>query len=144
MIDFSKIPKQKLLVENGEVGDCWRCCVAAIVGLNAEDVPHFLLTSDGKTNHNMDPDTQRWLNQRGYGMIYATAIGCSRGAIWCPRYADDEIQPPPLITCGPTCRSEGLGKHHAVITIGGKLVYDPHPSEAGLTAIAEEYLIFKL
>ena len=27
--------------------------------------------------------------------------------------------------------------------LDGQIVYDPHPSEAGLTAIAEEYLIFK-
>ena len=27
--------------------------------------------------------------------------------------------------------------------IAGKMVYDPHPSEDGLTAITETYMIFK-
>lgn len=140
--DWKAIPKQKFLVENGEVGDCWRCCIAAVLGLPAEEVPHFLRNEDGTLNHSIDADTQSWLNERGYVMLFANALGMSMGLHF-PRWGKKPFDLPALITCGPTERSRGLGKHHAVVTIGDGIVYDPHPSEAGLTAIVEQYLIFK-
>ncbi len=141
--DWSSVPKQRFLVEDGKIGDCWRCCIAAVLEIPAEEVPHFLLGTDGKVNHNVDADTQRWLNDRGYVMGYANCLGGGRDAIHFPRWSSDALCLPPLISCGPTERSKGLGKHHAVVTLKGKIVYDPHPSEAGLTAITEQYLIFK-
>lgn len=141
-MDWSAIPKQKHLVENGEIGDCWRCCIAAVLGLPAENVPHFLLGEDGKHNNNCDADTQKWLNERGLLMFYASAVG-GRTAIWFPRWSESKFPLPPIISCGPTDRSQGMGKHHAVVMVGNEVVYDPHPSEAGLTAITEQYLILR-
>lgn len=143
--DWKAIPKQTHLVENGVIGDCWRCCIAAVLGLPAEEVPHFGSGDDGKWNHQCDYDTQKWLNDRGYVITYASAVGGSRSAFCLPCYsADSDIcDSIPLIACGPTQRSKGLGKHHAVVMVGRDIVYDPHPSEAGLTAIIEQWLIFK-
>ena len=143
--DWKTIPKQTLLVENGEIGDCWRCCIAAVLGLPVNEVPHFARGDNGKHNSECDADTQRWLNERGYRMTYANAIGGTRESLHFPRYASDCDRFPdvPLIAAGPTCRSVGLGKHHAVVMIGGKVAYDPHPSDTGLTAIVEQYLIFQ-
>jgi hypothetical protein len=60
---WKSIPKQTLLVEDGEIGDCWRCCIAAVLGVPATEVPHFLRNEDGTVNHNVDADTQRWLKR---------------------------------------------------------------------------------
>lgn len=143
--NWKDIPKQTCLVENGVIGDCWRCCIAAVLGLPAEDVPHFGCAEDGEWNHCCDPDTQKWINHRGYVIAYASAVGGSRSAFVVPHYsADSDIfHSMPLIACGPTQRSIGLGKHHAVVMVGSDIVYDPHPSESGLTAIIEQWLIFK-
>ncbi|MBA4019155.1 MAG: hypothetical protein C0483_18470 [Pirellula sp.] len=142
--NWNAIPKQTFLVEDGKIGDCWRCCIAAVLGLPAEMVPHFLMKDDGTHNHECDADTQLWLCERGYRITYANSFGGAREALWFPRWSSSPIDPPvPLIGVGPTQRSKGLGKHHAVVMIDGKIVYDPHPSEAGLTAIIEQYLIFK-
>lgn len=145
MRDWAAIPKQTLLVEGGKIGDCWRCCIAAVLGLPAAEVPHFGDDGGGKWNHTCDADTQRWLNERGYRIVCVTGHGCTREPFEYPCYSADLLAfpQPPLITCGPTQRSKGLGKHHAVVSIRGDVVYDPHPSEAGLTAIAEQYLIFR-
>lgn len=141
---WKSIPKQTLLVEDGEIGDCWRCCIAAVLGVPATEVPHFFRNEDGTVNHNVDADTQRWLNERGYCIAYANTNG-GREAFNFPRWANDKgFVHPPVISCGPTERSKGLGKHHAVVTINGGMVYDPHPSEAGLTAVTEQNLIFKI
>lgn len=141
--DWATIPKQTLLVENGEVGDCWRCCVAAILGLPASDVPHFQAGEgarggDGKYS-DLDADTQAWLNDRGLMGVHVGGRNEFRFSCW----HGIGFQQPPLISSGPSERSRGMGRHHAVVTVGGKVVYDPHPSEAGLTAITEQWLIFR-
>lgn len=144
MADWNSIPKQTILAQDGQIGDCWRCCIAAVLGLSAEDVPHFG-NDNGKWNHCCDQDTQRWLNERGYRLLCVTAHGCTREPFEYPCFSVDLPQFPhvPLITCGPTQRSKGLGKHHAVVSVGGTVVYDPHPSESGLVGIAEQFLIFR-
>jgi hypothetical protein len=144
-MDWAKIPKQTFLVEDGKIGDCWRCCVAAVLGLPAVDVPHFCLNEDGTHNHNDDADTQRWLNARGLQMVLVSGYG-GREAVRYPCYHEDlpHFPPPLVISIGPTCRSKGRGRYHAVVTQGTELLYDPHPSEAGITAIVEQYLIFPI
>lgn len=133
---WGSIPKQGYLVEQDQAGDCWRCCIAAILRLPASDVPHFLEEAK-KSNHCMDCLSQRWLNQKGYCLVETKKIQF-------PRYYADGFDGLPVISCGPTERSRGMGKYHAVVTIAGKIVYDPHPSNAGLTAITDEYLVVPL
>ena len=135
--DWSSIPKQTLLREKGEVGDCWRCCIAAIIGMPAEEVPHFLQNEKDDPSCSMDADTQEWLNQRGWQITEATQFRFHR-------WGKSKFRVPPIIVCGPTCRSTEMGQHHAVIMSDGKLLYDPHPSEAGLTAITDQHLIFRM
>lgn len=144
-MDWAQVPKQKFLTEEGKVGDCWRCCVAAVLGLPAEEVPHFLVLNDNERTGDMDADTQRWLNARGYGMVYASTFG-GRESLRYPCYSADlkAFPSPVVIAAGPTPRSKKPGQHHAVVMQGGVMLYDPHPSEAGLTAITQEYLIYKL
>jgi hypothetical protein len=125
-----KLPKQRFLVEKGHEGDCWRCCVAAVLQIPWNRVPHF-----NKISNHLTADTQRWLNKKGYVLV--------GGKITFPRWHGDEKANLPVIACGPTPRSRGIGKHHAVVMVDDKIVYDPHPSEAGLTAITDSYIIVK-
>lgn len=129
-------PKQAYLVENGQVGDCWACCIAAVLDIPRAEVPHFLAeSSDGRS---MDADTQRFLNQRGLVMVLV------QSEIWIPRWANDDAPPLPVIAAGPTPRSKRMGQHHAVVMVNDQVVYDPHPSDAGLTAITDRYLILPM
>jgi hypothetical protein len=128
-------PKQTLLAEDGAVGDCWRCCVAAILQVPAENVPHFL--RDGRS---LCADTQRWLNARGYALVQVRGGEYPSGFSF-PGWGSDGTPAIPIIACGPTVRSKKRGAHHAVVTVKGQLVYDPHPWNCGLLWTTEEYLI---
>lgn len=143
--NWKSIPKQTCLVENGVIGDCWRCCIAAVLGLPAEQVPHFMRKDDGTRNFNDEPDTQRWLNDRGYQLVGVRSIG-GREVVRYPCYHEDADQfpTPVVISVGPTNRSKGRGSNHAVVAQSDKVLYDPHPSEAGLTAVIEQFLIIKI
>lgn len=130
------LPKQTFLVENGQVGDCWRCCIAAILQVPAESVPHFLKEALAQ-ERNEDCMTQEWLNERGYCLIQV------EDAIIFHTF-QTPFKGIPVIEAGPTERSRGMGKHHCIVTYERKMVYDPHPSNAGLTYVAHRYLIVPL
>ena len=135
--NWDSIPKQTIFSENGKVGDCWRCCVAAVLGLPSRDVPHFMADSGGRYDPFGECRTQDWLALRGYGIV---GVAGRRSFVF-HRTRDTPV--PPLISCGPTVRSSRMGQNHAVVTNGDELLYDPHPSNAGLTAIVEQFLIFR-
>ena len=133
-------PKQTEFRSETTRGDCFRCCVAAVLQIPAEKVPHF-----AAGNH-CDADAQKWLNERGYVMINVSGGG-HRPPIHFPRWARtvdekaDDRAVFPLICCGPTVRTKKPGQHHAVVFVGDEMVYDPHPDNAGLIWIAEAYAV---
>ena len=130
------IPKQEFLAENGQIGDCWSCCIAAVLGVPRKTVPHFL--KDDPSGQRMDPDTQRWLNKRGLVLIHVDGADLEY-----PRWAEESVPMLPVIAAGPTPRSKRMGQHHAVVMLGREIVYDPHPSGDGLTWITDRYLIVR-
>jgi hypothetical protein len=95
---------------SGQPGNCLQAAVASLLDLELDAVPHFILHED-------------WLErmvefaaQHGYRVIY---------------------RPPTApvafgLAIGPSPRGVG----HAVVCIDGEIVWDPHPSRAGLTAIS--------
>lgn len=133
---WKSVPKQTLLKENGEFGDCWRCCVAAIIGVPAIEVPHFCRDFGSS----FDSETQKWLNARGWVMIEVM-----HGAPVALNIYASEKTDFPVMACGPTVRSVTPYQQHAVVNSvsWGRTIYDPHPSEAGLLAVTKRYLIVR-
>lgn len=142
-MDWSKIPKQTCFKDwndknSKSAGDCWRCCIAAVVGLDASAVPHFLqmeLDSRGNDFTNCDQLTQEWLNARGLAIARIHSY---------VNFDYMNHQQPAVIKCGPTPRSKTMHQHHAVVYVGDKLVYDPHPDNSGLTAVVDQFLIMPI
>lgn len=108
--------------ENGQYGDCQRAVIASLLDLPIEAVPHFLQEADG------DPETY-WKKLQGFvrshGFVYLTVPARSGVSF----FGDDgeiyhEIS-------GPSPRGNGVS--HAVVGCNGQIVFDPHPSRAGLT-----------
>lgn len=123
-------PGQLQLKEDGKIGDCWRCCIAAILQVDPAAVPHFVEIHSHRAPH----ATAKWLRDHGYWLV---EVQNAKSPEWdCP----DE-QGIPVIACGPSPRSTNMTQHHAVVMLNGSMVYDPHPSKAGLTAIVREYLV---
>lgn len=133
-MNWQDIPKQTFLREDGKIGDCWRCCIAAVLQVPAEIVPHFLLEDQGNGGCSVDERTQAWLNERGFVLLRAKTFAITRDCVTLPTEY-------PRIICGPSPRSKHLGQHHACIAIADRLVYDPHPAGTGLTAITDEYMV---
>ena len=139
MIDWKSIPKQTIFGfgEPGSTsGDCWRCCVAALVNRPASEVPHFVAQAKAEDRHAVSL-TNAWLTKNGYWFIDLVEYS----SVSAPRHSGDEIAPIPYMAVGVTVRSKNDRQTHVVVMILDKVVYDPHPSEAGLLAITQRYLV---
>ena len=105
----------------GQHGDCQRAVIASLLELPIAEVPHFLQDANG------DPD-EYWLALqrfcREHGFVYLTVPARSGGAFF-----GDEGQVFHEIS-GPSPRGNGVS--HAVVGCNGEVVFDPHPSRAGL------------
>jgi hypothetical protein len=132
---FAEVPKQKLFKGDDQHGNCWSCCVGAILGIPIEEVPHFMELSLKSENPSMHTLTQRWLNERGFWLVQ------TKSKPYAMQNWGDNILCPPMIVSGPTVRSKRPEEQHAVVMLNGMLLYDPHPSEAGLLAETDYALI---
>lgn len=118
---------QTIMAGEGRVGDCFRACLASIIGKKTEGVPHFGLLGD---LHAMETAVA-WLNYHGY------EVGTQASD-----YGPDEAEILPLhIMKGYSPR----GIYHAVVgsTETGEMVHDPHPSRAGIKGVNGRLYIFK-
>lgn len=114
--------------DKGQFGDCQRAVIASLLDLPISTVPHFLQSANGNAD-----DYWRLLQDfcRGYGYAYLT-VPATSGASF---FGDDgavyhEIS-------GPSPR--GGGVTHAVVGRNGEIVFDPHPSRAGLLGSAQDW-----
>ena len=111
--------------ENGAIGDCFRCCIASLLDMQPEQVPHFM---DYPWD---DPDGGKWfrhLNQwlRDKGLAYIE-INVDPQQPW--KWGD-------FVQCGfdpwYIWSGESPRARHSTVAQAGILVHDPHPSRAGL------------
>lgn len=112
----------------GVRGDCFRACIASILELPIEDVPHFVAIE-----HDWWGETQKWFHARGL-----SALWMNLSSELCPlvHWADAHY----CILSGKSPR--GDFKHAVVGQIdpggwGFKVVHDPHPSGAGIAGDPE-------
>lgn len=121
--------------DNGQYGDCFRACIASLMELPIEEVPHFmdgLGVDEGRIGLRRACD---WLKVVGYGTI-------AYHAAWTPEelhlWQDDFLMAlnpnTHHIISGYTARNT----FHSVIGKGGHMVHDPHPSGIGLLQPSEE------
>ena len=94
-------------------GDCWRACVATIFGFPAEAVPDFALFTWGNGAQEL------WA--RGMGKTVRTK------AITSLHEVPDRL----CMVVGQTER----GTSHVVVYWDGRMIWDPHPSRAGLVEV---------
>jgi hypothetical protein len=100
-------------------GDCWKCCIASILDLGYDDVPHFVQEWENGGDHWWDA-AGTWLKPRGFGLA------------WLPLEGDTW----PRLYRGPLFEHAGhwiakvtsaRGNSHAVVMHGYNLAWDPHP-----------------
>jgi len=124
--------------EIGQIGDCFRCCIAAIMGLPKRDVPHFF--GDDRGAEGAFDWVRSWLSIRGLVLGWMNYYGEPADVL----AVSGELMPDvPLILCGNTRTGTG----HAVVVMGGQVVMDPSgapiagPADNGLLNV---YFIAKM
>ena len=102
-------------------GDCLRACVATVMGLAIEDVPHFVQYRQ----HPAGTEPLLWW----WALVgFASAHGWRVGYV--ERQSPDEVGPEGVaLASGISPR----GHLHVVVVEDGALVHDPHPSRGGIT-----------
>ena len=104
--------KQNITHDAVSVGNCFQACVASILDLPLDEVPHFC--NDYGQVDRFPLNYMKWLAARG--LVYLEFSTDSTGAM--------EFWGHHLI-CGPSPRGDFL---HSVVGFNGEPVFDPHPS----------------
>lgn len=67
------LQRNRHVPELGQIGDCFRTCIACFLNLDPEDVPNFVEidfhNDDLKISPNMEAAYQAWLKDRGLTLI---------------------------------------------------------------------------
>lgn len=102
-------------------GDCVRACVASILELPREKVPHFVQIGDTWWLHEFED----WLIERRIALMVLS-------------HQTFEF---PTIVVGDSPR-DPQKISHAVIEQSGKIIHDPHPSRDGLYGKPKKTYLF--
>lgn len=114
--------------EEGQYGDCQRAVIASLLDLPISEVPHFSGIAKGEPRIFWET-LQAFCKSHGY--VYLTIKARSGAAFY---GLDEDIYHE---ISGPSPRGNGV--FHAVIGKGGEIVFDPHPSRAGLAGDPAEW-----
>lgn len=113
-------------------GNCWQTCVACILGVEPEELP------DQAALERVPPGET-------YGKGYGNALGAylrdHHGLFYIQQDPHEVLpfarlrEPGYHMLVGPTPRTPETGAFHVVVGRHGEIVWDPHPSHAGLTDV---------
>ena len=119
-------PQRQLISHNpdmGYYGDCYRTCMAVVMGMDAKDVPHFC---DGDASDlNGIKGARDWLRPMGFGIwqnIYLEDVSFKDMLNSISHFSVDI----PVIITGQ--RTKGV--NHCVVAVNGKVICDPLTGEA--------------
>ncbi len=107
--------------DKGDIGNCLQPCIASILELPIEDVPHFAERRQSDWFDRMND----WLRDRGYWVLHING------------WSDDFTPYGYSIACGTSRR----GIRHSCVALDGKLIHDPHPDQTGLAELDSYYLL---
>lgn len=110
-------------------GNCLQACIASLLELPIEEVPHFVQDETDHDNHDdwyWLKKVQEFLKPLGKRLVPSQPVG---------NFAETY-----QLIVGQSPRNVG----HGVIYQNGKLVHDPHPSNQGLALITNAYQIVEV
>lgn len=125
---------------NVSPGNCWQTAVACVLEVEPDSLPSQLI-------YDTDPSPAElggWgtysnvLNGylgKHFGLLYSELHCYQFGAL--ARLREDLPTKGYHLLSGPTVRTAENGVHHVVVALHGEMVWDPHPSRAGLLEVLE-------
>ena len=99
--------------DNGIVGNCWQACVASLLDMNLESVPHFCDYPSWPENYH------KWLYAKD---LVSIDFVCNNDYQLCHLGYH--------IISGTSPRDRSI--LHGVIGLNGEICFDPHPENTGL------------
>lgn len=105
--------------EAGVMGNCMQAAVATLLGLDMDDVPHFAAMAEDE-----------WQDA-------FTAWLFTGNLLWVVLDVEYVPEGMPCLLSGPSPR----GVDHLVVGVGAEMVFDPHPSRAGLVSIDRVWVL---
>lgn len=117
--------------DNGKIGDCFRCCVASILELPANEVPHFMdYPWDGPDPGQWFGTLNRWLGQFDLAYVEHETNETYKWD-WAAYKANG-------FECYHVLSGRSPRALHSTVGLNGVMVHDPHPSRAGLIGPNDE------
>lgn len=113
---------QNLFRDESEHGNCVPACIASILELPLEAVPHFASVHGPYFMKQM----RKWFEDQGMGLCYLNGGG---NVFFSAAHS---------IATGKSPRGDFL---HSVVWKGRQMAHDPHPSRAGLVGTPQEFMI---
>jgi hypothetical protein len=112
--------------EEGRYGDCQRTCVAAILDMDAADVPHFCEPPHAPKGEPgwWEERQNEWLAQFGLATMTVAYSGDTASFDDVMEWTSRQSPTVPMIVCG----RGGKGVNHVVVVLNGKIVCDPSGS----------------
>lgn len=113
-------------------GDCYRACVASILELSREAVPHFM--EDFPSADEFARRESRWLGEVGWRVItFAVAAPNAAATPKVEAVLEMMGEHNPALTYILGGQSSRADVNHCVVCQGGQVVHDPHPSRLGIS-----------
>lgn len=136
------VAQRQLYVAGEQAGDCWKCCLASILELPYEDVPHFIeVAGDEWWNATLE-----WMRPRGFTIARFGLWGQSEPKlIFGSRKIGYHFSSPGHWIGGvtsPRVDADGNNIGHVVVMSGSAVVFDPHPErDKGHGGFDEAFLL---
>lgn len=115
--------------ENGIHGDCMRTVIACLLDLQPQDVPHFL--HDGCDGGVFMERIDAYLESKGLALVGVPFSDTPDKVMEAMTYNNPNIT---YMISGQSAR----GVNHVVIARNGEILWDPHPSNAGLSTTCKD------
>jgi|GEM_PF-1291517 len=131
MSEFSDVKPIKQLFRHNPpdtLGDCYRTCIAAILGMPADAVPDFNRREN--TNDAAVIECDEWLRARGLGSVVVMYGGNAWGDV--AESVNHHNPGRPAILTG----TSGNGVNHSVVIQHGRVVCDPSRDDCGISGPA--------
>lgn len=117
--------------QEGRYGNCTQACVASILDMPLEQVPHFCFELPEGTDGGIE-ETRRineWLKPMGKVLV-EFAVSADGMPSWIADWQNRGVEFYHLLS-GTSVR----GNQHCTVGLNGKVVHDPHPAGGNLAPI---------
>lgn len=116
--------------ENGVFGDCYRTCLACILDLERDEVPHYVDTMDpGKWAKIVQPKYDAWLGVRGWQELCIPIPG---EGVEVEDILHFHKTRTPFPTTAMLIGESRTGCNHIVVVENGKIIHDTSINKSGI------------